>query len=158
VSAAPRGARVRLPPPLIFGGGWLAAWALHRRLPFDIDGTGGSAPQTMLGAGLILAGLVLMGWAIRTLLFARTTILPHGVVRQVVTSGPFRFSRNPIYLGMSGIYAGAALVLNMAWPLVMLPVVIAIVTTAVILREERYLTDAFGDAYGSYWRRVRRWL
>ena len=158
MSAAPRGAAVRLPPPLIFLGGWTAAWLLHRRLPFDIDGRGAGPTQSISGVVIGVAGALLMGWAIRTLLMPRTTILPHGVVRRIVTSGPFRFSRNPIYAGMTAIYAGAALFLNMAWPLLVLPVVLAVVTSLVIVREERYLAAAFGEAYASYCRRVRRWL
>jgi protein-S-isoprenylcysteine O-methyltransferase Ste14 len=143
---------------LIFVGGWTAAYLLHRRLPFDIDGSGPSRTQLVLGALLLLAGLILLGWTIRTLLWARTTVWPGGVVRQIVTWGPFRFSRNPAYLGMTAVYAGAALILNMAWPLLVLPVVLAAVTAAVIVREEQYLSEAFADDYTSYRRRVRRWL
>lgn len=158
MSSAQRGARVRVPPPLIFLGGWLAGWALHHRIPFDIDGRGARPAQVVAGVLLSAAGALVMAWAIRTLLLARTTILPHGVVRQIVTSGPFQFSRNPIYAGMTAIYTGAALFENMAWPLFMLPLVLVAVTSAVIAREERYLSDTFGDDYAAYCRRVRRWL
>ncbi len=152
------GASVRLPPVLVFAGGWLAAWALHRRLSFDIDGAGPTPIQIALGASLALGGAVLMGWAIRTLIMARTTIVPHGAVRQLVTHGPFAFTRNPIYLGMTAIYLGAAALANAAWPLVLLPVVLALTGAAVVHREEQYLLERFGAEYAAYCRRVRRWL
>lgn len=153
-----RGARVHVPPPLIFAGGLLASWLLHRRLGFEIDGAGAGSIQRAAGVALIAGGLVLMAWAIRTLLGARTTILPHHPVRQVVTRGPYRFTRNPIYLGMTVIYLGVAALLNAAWPLVLLPFVIVLVTSLVISPEERYLRASFGAEYESYCRRVRRWL
>jgi protein-S-isoprenylcysteine O-methyltransferase Ste14 len=153
-----RGARVHVPPPLIFLGGWGVAWLLHRRLPFDIAGTGPGTVQRAIGALLVVGGAMLMGWAIRTLLVSRTTILPHGVVRQVVTRGPFGLSRNPIYTGMTAMYLGAAVYTNLAWPLVLLPVVLALVTSLVVVREERYLRGAFGAEYEAYCRRVRRWI
>ena len=154
----PGGAAVRLPPPLIFLGGWLAAWGLQQRIEFAIDGAGPNAVQIGIGAALMVTGVFLMGWAIRTLILARTTILPHGAVRQVVTAGPFGFTRNPIYVGMTAMYLGAAALANMAWPLVLLPIVLMVVTATVIEREEHYLSATFGDAYGEYSRRVRRWL
>jgi protein-S-isoprenylcysteine O-methyltransferase Ste14 len=158
VTPAPRGARVRVPPPLIFLAGWLAGWVLHRRLPFDIDGGGAGRTQVVLGALLIPGGLLLMGWAITTLLRSRTTLLPHGVVRQVVTAGPYRLSRNPIYLADAAIYVGAALLFNYAWPLLLLPLVLTVLTSVVVSREEQYLRETFGDVYDAYARRVRRWI
>jgi protein-S-isoprenylcysteine O-methyltransferase Ste14 len=156
--SSPRGARVRIPPVLIFAGGLLVSWALHQGLPFEIDGAGASPIQKAVGATLLSAGVLLMAWGIRTLLMARTTILPTGIVRRVVVSGPFRFTRNPIYVAMTAIYLGLAILLNAAWPIVCLPVVLVVLRVAVISREESYLYATFGEAYESYCRHVRRWL
>ena len=149
---------MRFPPVLVFIGGLLLGFYFDTRLPFDIDGTGAGIVQTTAGGALGIAGLVVMLWAIRTLLFARTTIMPHHAARALVTSGPFRLSRNPIYLGLVFMYLGVAVVMNDAWPLVLLPAVLLIMSSLVIAREEVHLTEAFGDAYRAYCARVRRWI
>ena len=97
-------------------------------------------------------------WAIRTLLFARTTIMPHHSARALVTSGPFAFSRNPIYLGLALVYLGVALTMNDAWPIILLPIVVMVMSSFVIAREEAHLAEAFGDRYRAYCSRVRRWI
>jgi protein-S-isoprenylcysteine O-methyltransferase Ste14 len=76
----------------------------------------------------------------------------------IVEKGPYRFTRNPMYLAMSCAYLGLALVLNNLWALVLLPFVVLVVDRFVIRREESYLTAKFGDPYREYCARVRRWL
>jgi protein-S-isoprenylcysteine O-methyltransferase Ste14 len=76
----------------------------------------------------------------------------------VVESGPYRFSRNPMYVGSTVGYTGLALLFNLAWPVVLLPIVLIVLTVAVILREERYMHARFGPAYETYCARVPRWL
>ena len=71
---------------------------------------------------------------------------------------PYRFTRNPMYLGLVFVTAGLALLANALWPLILLPVVIVILRRAVIDREERYLTAKFGEEYLQYKARVRRWF
>jgi protein-S-isoprenylcysteine O-methyltransferase Ste14 len=115
-------------------------------------------PQLVAGAVLLLLGLGVMLWGIRAQLFARTTIMPHRSARALVTTGPFRFTRNPTYLGLVAMYLGVAVVLNDAWPLVLLPFVLVTMTSWVIVREEAHLLDAFGDEYRAYCSRVRRWI
>lgn len=73
-------------------------------------------------------------------------------------SGPYRFTRNPMYLSMTMIYLGITLLTNMLWPLLLLPFVIVVLQAAVIRREEKYLKEAFGEAYEAYCNRVRRWF
>jgi protein-S-isoprenylcysteine O-methyltransferase Ste14 len=75
-----------------------------------------------------------------------------------VEQGPYRFTRNPIYLGMTLAYAGLAVLLNLAWPLLVLPGVLVLLVLMVVRREERHLGATFGDAYRDYQRRVRRWI
>lgn len=158
MSSDPQGPGIRVPPPFIFAGGWLVAWWLHRRLPFDIDGSGASAWQTALGLAACAAGLGLVAWGITTFTLARTPVIPHRPARALVRHGPYRFTRNPMYVGLTSLHIGLALVANMAWPLVMLPVVLIVLTTYVIRREEAHLTRMFGEDYHAFRRDVRRWL
>jgi protein-S-isoprenylcysteine O-methyltransferase Ste14 len=104
------------------------------------------------GWQLILAGLWLGAWAVRT---AAHVDLERP--DQLVDSGPYAFSRNPMYVAWTAGYVGAALVAGTAWPLLLLPAVL-VVTQVVVLREERSLERRFGAAYRSYKTSVRRYL
>lgn len=149
---------VYFPPPFIFVAGFLLALALERwvvSLRFDARWRPVLTPSGWL---LIALGVALMAWAILTFTRARTTVLPYRPASRVVSSGPFRFSRNPIYVADTLIYAGISLLTRMVWPLVILPLVLATLYAFVIRREERYLGEAFGAEYGEYRRRVRRWV
>ena len=75
-----------------------------------------------------------------------------------MVDGPFRFSRNPLYLSLTGLYLGLAMLINTAWPPLLLPVLLAFLHWGVIRREERYLEVKFGSTYLNYKARVRRWL
>lgn len=149
---------IRWPPPLLFVVGLGAAWFLNRQLTFEIDGAGAGWPQIILGALLLLTGLALITWGASTLLRAGTALRPDRPATRLVVEGPYRFTRNPIYLGFTAAYVGVAIVTNAAWPIVLLPVVLITLTVTAIEHEERYLLATFGDAYGEYSRRVRRWL
>jgi len=151
------GPGVRFPPPLVFVLGMVAAWYLNRILTFEIDGAGPGWVQIGLGVALVAAGLALTVWAVVTLRRAATTVRPDRPAARLVTNGPYRRTRNPIYLGFTVAYAGLAVLLNWAWPLVLLPVVLITLTVVVVQREEQYLHAEF-DAYEDYSKRVRRWL
>lgn len=153
-----RGPAVRFPPPFVFVAGFLVAWLFDRYLGFEIDGEGPGVPQTVLGVAAIAAGAAVTFWGMATFARARTPIIPDRPARELVIRGPYRFTRNPMYVGLTALYCGLALVTNMAWPLVLLPVVLIVLTLAVIVHEERHLRDAFGAAYDDYCRRVRRWI
>lgn len=118
----------------------------------------GGAPWQWLGAALILAGLALAVWAAIGFRRARTTIVPREEPSALVSAGPFRFSRNPIYLAnlviLSGwsLWLGTPLGLLLVWPLKVL------LERRFVLPEERMLEDRLGQAYTGYRRRVRRWL
>jgi protein-S-isoprenylcysteine O-methyltransferase Ste14 len=158
MSSEPAPSAVRIPPPVIFLGGFVAAWFLNRLLEFTIDGAGAGWVQIGLGGLLVAAGLALVVSAGTTMTRAGTTVLPHRQATRLVTGGPFRFTRNPIYLGLTAVYLGVAALANAAWPLVLLPGVLAALTVLVIHHEERGLRAAFGPDYDEYCRHVRRWL
>ena len=149
---------VRFPPPLLFVAGFLIGWALSRKFPLPL--LRGDAERIGEFAGFILIGfgLALTFWGLATFWSRRTGILPHRPASQIVRGGPYRFTRNPMYTGMTGAYIGLALLVGDAWPLLFLPFVLMLLVRLVIAREERYLASAFPGEYDAYRREVRRWL
>jgi protein-S-isoprenylcysteine O-methyltransferase Ste14 len=111
-------------------------------------------------AGIVLmalsVGLIVWG----ALLFRRagTAIHPHEPSSALVTAGPYRFTRNPMYLGMAGTLLGAAVLMGSITPLIVIPAFMALVSERFIVREEAKLEAAFGREYLDYKSRVRRWL
>ncbi len=89
---------------------------------------------------------------------AKTTVLPHGSVSSIISSGIFRFTRNPIYLGFVLMVIGFPLISGTLWGLIIAPAFIYFMNSLVIEHEEAYLEKKFGDVYISYKRKVRRWL
>jgi protein-S-isoprenylcysteine O-methyltransferase Ste14 len=146
-------------PPLLHAAAFAAGWGLERlvaRLP-----PSGTVPRgAALAAGIALAAIAIAiaCWAAWTMHRARTGIPVHHPVNALVTHGPFAWSRNPIYLALNMLYVGAALVLEMGWPLLLLPVLLIALRILVIEREERFLERRFPDSYAVYRAKVRRWL
>lgn len=147
---------VPFPPPLLFAAGLAVGLWLHGRMPLPISGP--PALQIPVAGTLLLAGAGVLGWAMLGFKRARTAIYPNQPASRLVAAGPYRFSRNPMYLGLCGMYLGIALWARSAWPVLLLPVVLWLLWLLVIRREERYLKGAFGAEYEAYRRRVRRWL
>ncbi len=97
-------------------------------------------------------------WAFVLFRRARTSILPVRPTSAVIEAGPYRYSRNPIYVGMFVIVVGAAIGLDSLWQFAALVALYAMLRWGVVAREEAYLTRKFGTTYQDYARRVRRWL
>jgi protein-S-isoprenylcysteine O-methyltransferase Ste14 len=93
----PANAGVRVPPPLLFGGGFFAGWLLHRAWPVHLFGTAFAGIRPGLGWLLLVAGLALSFSGIITFLRARTAVIPHHPASRLVTAGPYRFTRNPAW-------------------------------------------------------------
>ncbi|BFN27154.1 hypothetical protein PSCT_03422 [Pseudomonas sp. SCT] len=150
-----RATGVILPPPVIYLLFLAAAWLLGTVMPIAL-------PQNIwtdyFGWGLIDAGVLLMLWAGLLMLWRKTTVNPYGKPARLLEEGPFRYSRNPIYLADSLIYCGIALLWGSLWPWLLLPAVIYCMQRGVIVHEERLLGELFGDDYRAYCGRVRRWL
>lgn len=145
-------------PPLIFGAGLgISILArLLRRLPIAPKWLAG--PRRRAGVALIVGGVGTVIWGARTFQEAGTTISPHEPATALVESGPFQFSRNPLYLSLTSVYSGITLLLNNLWGFLLLPAVLAVVQRGVIEREEAHLRARFGDAYDEYTERIPRWL
>jgi protein-S-isoprenylcysteine O-methyltransferase Ste14 len=111
-----------------------------------------------MGSAILICGAVGLTAAIYILLRARTPVDPYKPTTKIVTDGLFRFSRNPIYVSDMLLYVGLSLALNAWWALALTPVVVWIMNTGVIAREEVYLEHKFGNDYRQYKQQVRRWL
>lgn len=129
--------------------------ALHLWLPIA---TWIERPWSSLGFVVIAAAMVLVLVCARRFHLAKTGIRPFTPANELVVTGAFRFTRNPMYVGLTFAYFGLALIVNWAWPIVLLPVVLIVMNAAIIEREEKYLSTAFPEAYGQYSQKTRRWL
>ena len=116
----------------------------------------GAAP--VVGIPLVLLALVVFISAVREMRRANTGIRAHEPSTTIVESGPYRFSRNPIYVGFTLLHLGLAAWIDSVWLLLTLVVAVTVVSVGVIAREERYLERKFGERYLQYKRRVRRWM
>lgn len=116
-------------------------------------------PNVAIAGGVLFAiGAAIAGWGLLTFRRARTTTVPGQASSQLVTWGPYRFTRNPMYVGLTLAYLGEAGILQQFWPIVVLPLVLAYVNWIVIPVEEAKLSEVFGGEYERYRARVRRWV
>lgn len=146
----------RVLPPAPYAAALLGGWWLDRRiLPLPLDWGGAGNMLGWLGVGI---GLALFAWTLATFWRHRTTVNPYKAASTLCTEGPFRFSRNPIYVGDWFILAGVSLLMKTAWPLVFAPLIWALLRYGVIRHEEAHLEARFDDDYRAYRARVRRWL
>jgi protein-S-isoprenylcysteine O-methyltransferase Ste14 len=153
--AAGSTAGVWIPPPLLYAAGFAVGVGLQ--LGFKLPAPGAAA--AIIGGGLLVAaGSALALSSVRLFRSAGTPLDPARPTRALVTSGPYRLTRNPIYLGFALLYAGIALLVGAIGALITLPVVVFVVDRYVIAREERYLARAFEGDYARYRTKVRRWL
>lgn len=152
--AADRPSRVPWPPILI-AAAVVAAIALGSVWPLSWPGERDLVARAV-GYGIGLAGMALLVWSVTTLRRHGTTVLPDQPATTLVTDGPFRFRRHPIYIADALILLGAAeLTENIWFAIVALPFLV-LVTWLAILPEERHLEARFGDAYRAYKQRTRR--
>lgn len=150
-----RGAPVRVLPPLLYAVPFLLAWLAEGRWPTTL---GLGVAGRVLGLVTLVAGIGLMSWAALTFRGHRTTVIPWATVAALASTGPYRFTRNPIYLGDVLAYLGGALLIDSGWAIALLPVLMVATYRLVIRHEEAYLTTSFGRTYVEYRSRVRRWI
>lgn len=151
---------VNIPAPVIFFASLLAAWAIHQA-GFGLYLSTHTHVEILLrvcGQIVLAASMLLMGCAMHTFRRHGTAIMPNQPAQAVVQSGPYRYTRNPMYLGLTFMQLGLGLIYNSLWPLLWLPVVVLLVRYHIIEREERYLHGAFGSVYEQYCNTTGRWL
>ncbi len=148
-------APVRVPPPLLFLLFVVAALALNWLLPLPEPWA--SLLRLVGGIG-VLVGFGVGSAAVLSMMRAKTTPDPHRPTAALVTNGPYRYSRNPIYLGFLLISVGFTLLAGTLWGLLLSPLLVWVVTTIIIRAEEGYLAVKFADAYAEYKSRARRWI
>ena len=151
---------VRVFPPLIYAAGIGVAFLLHWYWPVRpvLTGSGLMPLERVVGWVLIAVCLLLAIWPAWLFHRAGTTPNPMRPTTALVFTGPYRFTRNPMYLGLALLQVGLAMVSNALWPLLTLAPVMVAVRRLVIDREECYLEAKFGEEYRVYKARVRRWL
>jgi protein-S-isoprenylcysteine O-methyltransferase Ste14 len=152
---APDNPHVRVPPPLFYAVAVLGGLLLNRRWPMPI---GEGMWVKGLAATLVVAWVALAVSSIGMFRRSGTSIVPIRPATALVVSGPYRFTRNPMYLSLAALTIALALVMNTWWPVLLLVPVLITIQRFVIAREEQYLERRFGGDYVAYMRRVRRWV
>ena len=152
------GILTRLPPPLVFALPLIVGILLERRLPLLATHPAWAPGLRWGGIVLVLLGVAHALPSVALFIRTHTTIIPHHQSTALVTRGPYRWTRNPMYVSLVLFYVGVAALFGSLWPLLFLPLPVLIVHFAVIPMEERQLETVFGQQYKDYKTRVRRWL
>ena len=145
------------PPPLIFGIGmglgFLMTWV------FPLPWFSVTPPiRNAIGWLFIGSAIGVAGWSLYTMHHAGTHVDPNRPTTTIVDSGPYRYTRNPIYLSMASVEIGLGWLFATLWLWILLVPVLLIIRFGVIAREEHYLAEKFGNTYRDYQRHVRRWI
>jgi protein-S-isoprenylcysteine O-methyltransferase Ste14 len=143
-------------PPIAWGLAFVAGLAADWLYPLPL--VPASIPGPWVGAAVFAIGFVLAIWAIVTIREAGTRVETNKPTTAIVVQGPYRFTRNPIYIGMFLGQIGLAIGFDSLWILAMLVPFYLVIRYGVVGREEAYLERKFGDVYLGYASRVRRWL
>jgi protein-S-isoprenylcysteine O-methyltransferase Ste14 len=143
------------PPPLIYLAGFGVGLLLDLVFPLPLLPEG---LARILGWLLISAALLSIALSLRVLFQAGTPVDPYKPTTVLVMDGPFRYSRNPLYLSLTAMYTGVAMLMNVLWLILLLPLILWIIQRGVIAREEEYLERKFGEEYRRYKARTPRWL
>jgi protein-S-isoprenylcysteine O-methyltransferase Ste14 len=149
-------AQVMIRPPVAWGLAVIAGFALNWLAPLPFLPAG--LPEGWLGAMVFALALALFAWAIGTMTRAGSNVPTNRPTTTIVEQGPYRFTRNPIYLGMFLGLIGLTIAFDNLWLLIMLAPLALVIRYGVVAREEAYLERKFSDVYRGYRSRVRRWL
>ena len=149
---------LKIPVPWVFVLVYLISLPLQLNIRFPEFGEGVHQLIHFSGAAFLSTGGILAAWSLLIFHRARTTTVPGKNSARLITTGPYRFSRNPMYISLTLAYLGEAGLLVQFWPVLFLPIVLIYINRIVIPLEEKILLADFGDSYSPYCRRVRRWM
>jgi len=149
---------MNVPVPWVFVLTFLVGLGLHYLTPLTIQSTGIIFISRITGMVLTVGGALIAFSSLGIFRAARTTTVPFETPSKLITSGPYRFSRNPMYAGLTLIYLGVAGIQVQIWPVLLLPLLAIYIHRVVIPVEEARLRGVFGDAYEQYCARTRRWV
>ena len=155
-AAPPSRPFLRIPVPWVYLLGFLLGVGLQVLAPVRVHSPGAVTALGVCGGVTFLLGAALAGWGWWLFKRAGTTAVPGEVPRALVTTGPYRLTRNPMYTGLAVAYVGDAIAIPVFWALVFLPLVLAYVNWSVIPVEEASLNGVQG--YDAYRAKVRRWI
>ena len=146
---------VKLPPPLVFIGLGVVGVGLQYVIPLSI---GIDTPANYLGIGVIIVSIAGIGFLFKLFKRYETEIEPWKTTSNIITTGPYKYSRNPVYIFLCGVPIGLGIIFNTYWALfAFIPALIIVYYTAV-KKEEKYLETKFGQDYLDYKTKIRRWL
>ena len=148
---------LNVPVPWVFVLCYFLGAALEIVVPFEFRRQL-PASVSLAGAVVFAIGAIIAAWPLLIFFKAHTTTVPGKVSSTLVTRGPYRFTRNPMYVGLTIAYLGEAAILKHVWPVILLPLTLAYLNWIVIPLEEARLTEVFQDEYDRYRARVRRWI
>jgi protein-S-isoprenylcysteine O-methyltransferase Ste14 len=146
---------VKIIPPLVYLAGLVIGFLANIWMPITVVS---DLVAWAVGGILIICGAVLTGSALFKFKQVGTTVRPDCAPSALVTAGPYKVTRNPMYLGLAFVYLGIAIAGQSVWALILLPVVMLIVQRGAIEPEEAFLEKRFGAEYSSYKENVRRWI
>lgn len=144
-----------MPPPVLFGLLVKVAFLVQF---LALGGVHASRMSGLVGGLLIAASMALLAASKQRFHDAGTPVRPKSRTTAIVDNGPYRFTRNPMYLAMAGVMTGLAVILGSLALAVAAVAFVVVVHYGVVLREERYLLGLYGDTYRGYMQRVRRWI
>jgi protein-S-isoprenylcysteine O-methyltransferase Ste14 len=148
-------AGVRFPPPFAYALGLLVGAGLNKIAPLTIVKSGWHA---VIAWALLACSLAIFIPAFASFVKTQTPLAPNRPVNQLFDSGIYGLTRNPLYIASALVYLSISFAANSWWMLVLLVPVIVYIDVGVVRREEQYLSRRFGAQYGTYQKRVRRWL
>ncbi len=149
---------LHIPVPWVFVGAYMVGIGVQLAVPITLGSSIWFEGAQVLGVVMLTVGAVLVIWAQWIFRKVHTTTVPYEAASRLVDWGPYRVTRNPMYLGLFLFFGGISVAFPFVWSILLLVAVVFYVDQVVIPVEEKQLRKAFADSYVQYCSRVRRWV